>query len=485
MTVAAALIALIWLGRYLSGATAPSGPWRQVVGFMVTVKAIVLFWILVTARPGLTADLLFLLFSSLVLPGIYTRWLLVPLGLYRTAFALMRSACPFGSDGDFRANAVLWGALALARAPSHPSDIAWLRARLPSPSLDSLAHDAAEGVLYALAGDDTEARRLFGEVDDFRTGSLVARQAARDWLIIDVLRRRNYEAAIKLGKRVHGNLRWSWVVARIAERLAQKPGAAQDWKLRLLWLVAPRRRATLPLLRAALSVAPVATPVRAIHALPSDLPHALSALAEFVLRQKQTGAQPDRLQFQGIVRTIEGELAKPSWLDSLCRKTAGMPGAPPHAAEAAGQAFQRQLSERLVPLLESWPHLAATVESLPLIKQAIDSIDQRLQRDIQSRCKDYRTRTQERKLLPAAEEQHLWNQLVACATCLLKLSPERRVNVFLEMFSAVNNFAVHMHNPAEGSRLPHEMYGWLFRNAGGNREARDLALRNMQATAPR
>ncbi len=484
MKIVAALIALVWLARYLSGATTPLGPWRRIVAFMCLVKLIALAWFLSNARAGLTTDLLCLLFSPLILPGAYTQLLLVPLGLYRTAFALMRSTCPFGSDGDFRACAALWGALALARAPAHSSDIAWLRARLPSPSLDSLSHDAVEGVLCALAGDDAEARRLFREIDKFRTGSRHARKVARDWLVMDALRYRNYEAACKLGRRGRGSLRWSWVASRMAERLARQPDAASNWQLRLFWICAPRRRATLPLLRAALSVARVETPIRTTHALPADLPHALAALAEFVLRQKQANDKPDRLLFQGIVRTIESELAKPAWLDNLRRKTAGISGAAPNAAEAAGQVFRRQLSDRLVPLLESWPHLAATAESMPLIKLAIDSIDERLQRDIQSRCKDYRTRTRDKKLLPAADEQRLWEQLVACANCLLKLAPERRPSVFLEMFPAVNNFAVHMHKQAEGSRLPHDMYNWLFRNAGTNREARDLAARNMQATAP-
>lgn len=485
MMIIAGLIALVWLGRYLSGAAEPSGPWRQVMALNFGVKVIVVFWVLVTSRPGLNTYLLFLLFSPLLLPGIVTRWLLVPLGLYRTAFALMRSTCPFGSDGDFRANAALWGALALARAPSNASDLAWLRARLPSPSFETLAHEATEGILHALAGNDAEARRLFGEAGSYRTGSRQARMVARDWLVMDALRERNYEAAIKLGRRIRGNLRWSWVAAHMAERLAQKPDAAQDWKLRLLWLYAPRRRATLPLLRAALAVDRVDTQVRPRQPLPEDLPQALAALAEFVLRQKQADNKPERQLFQGIIRTIESELANPALLDKMRRKTAGIPGAAPQAAATACEAFRRQLAGRLVPILESSPQLAATAESLPLIKAAIDNIDQRLQRDIESRCKDYRTRTHERRLLPGADEQRLWDQLSGSANCLLKLAPERRPTVFLEMFAAVNNFAVHMHKEAQESRLPHEMYHWLFRNAGGNRDARDLAERNMRATAPR
>ena len=477
------LIGLIWLARFLSGTTEPTGPWRRVTAFMAAVKVVVIFFVIVTSRPGLNTDLLLLLFFPLALPNITARFLLVPLGLYRTTFALMRSTCPFGSEGDFRSNAALWGALALARAPSNSSDIAWIRARLPSPPLGALAHDATEGVLCALAGNDAEARHLLGEVDDFRTGSRQARIVARDWLVMDALRERNYEAAIKLGHRIRGNLRWSWVVAHMAERLAQKPGAATDWKLRLLWLYAPRRRATLPLLRAALAVTRVETMVRPRRPLPEDLPEALAALAEFILRQREADYKPDRQLFQGIVRTIDNELAKPAWQANLRRKTAGIPGAPPQAADTACQAFRRQLAGRLVPILESTPQLAATAETMPLIKEAIENIDQRLQRDIQSRCKDYRTRTLERKLLPATEEQRLWEQLSGSANCPLKLAPERRPTVFLEMFAAVNNFAVHMHKEAHGSRLPHDMVNWLFRNAGGNREARDLAERNMRATA--
>jgi hypothetical protein len=332
----------------------------------------------------------------------------------------------------------------------------------------------AAGLLAALRGERQQARCLL-LIADARTQRFTPRKAraiARDWLVADAARSGDWREVIRLGRRGRLSVRWSYAMARIAERLIGDPHACRDWLLWLCFLMAPRRRMTLSLLRRALAI-PVRSSPRpdAKPATSAGLPQALAGLAHALAHRRARDGQA----LAWSVSAVDGALdpVRPH-VEQRLSKLGGRTD-----ADAVISAFRQRLVGLMVPLLEEDPILARAADRGPIVDQAIEQVRLRLFRDIEAQCKDYNERTE--NLLDALFEWERWAKLRNAGDRLLALEPTAERTLFQAMYVPVCNYAVFQHNKCQRIPLAHDMFSWLLLHAEGDAAATQLLTKNAKA----
>jgi hypothetical protein len=418
-------------------------------------------------------------FILLLAPNFVLKQIVVRLGWPRFAYWVARTCGPAQSMHEAGVGAAFYGALALMRQPRSTQAIDWLAARANKTPAARGAGVVTAGLLAALRGDRHRARCLF-VVADALTPKLIAasvKVVARDWLVADAARVGDWHEVIRLGRRGRASLRWSYSLARIGERLTGDPKGPHDWLLWLCWMLAPRRRATLPLLRRALAAAPALEPAPAAASVGGELPDALADLARVIEgRFVQDGQSLAR-----SVRAVDGALDHPSTRALLQRRILAL-GAR-HDAEAIIAGFRSRLVDLIEPLIEELPRLAHGPDRGVLLDQAIDRTKAKLFRDIEARCRDYRERLARGNAMDALAEWEAWAVLRDSADRLLELAPVSKHALFHTMYTPMCNFAVFQHNVCKRVALAHQIFWWLRQHSESNLSASELLSKNMRVSA--
>jgi hypothetical protein len=413
----------------------------------------------------------------LLAPLVLLRLIVVPLGRPMIAYWMARCCWPIGSTQDLAVNATLFGALTLARNPRSAHMVDWLDLKLGRMTSPRGAAVVTAGLLAALRGDRQLARGLF-LVADTLAGRQIPRSArvvARDWLVVDAARVGDWREVIRLGCRGKGSRRWSYAVARIAERLVDDPQSSPDWQLWAFWAMAPRRRATLPLLRRAMATRPAAAQAVTEPSEAADLPHALAGLARACANRASADGESLGRAAGEIDAQLEGEQTR-----ALVQRRLLALGA--RGEEAILPSVRQRLADLLAPLLEHSPHLAGEHRPGTILAQATERVRTQLFRDIDSRCKDYDNRRKTENALSILEEWKIWALTRTAADCLLKLGPDSAGTLFLTMYVPVCNFAVFQQNKLKRTALAHDMYAWLLLHCHGDAAAAQLLQGNVRAS---
>jgi len=488
------IILIIWWFRRKSGTPFRIiylPPWilASIQKFCLLVLAIPIVAILsslasqVPFLPAATADTVIVALSvilSIVFcwPVAILEWVVVPLRLPRVAYWIGRLCLPVSFAGESVACGVIYGALAMARQGASDRQLDWLGRKLYRPKSLRGGGVVAAGLLAALRGDRPRACSLMFVADALPSQfvSRKARAIARDWLIVDAARAANLREVIRLGRRRRPTLRWSYTIARIAERLVGDKQAPPGWLLMLCWMLSPRRRANLPLLRRAL-----ATPRRldntiAEETVPADLPQALADLAKVCEHGDGNGAR--------LVAAIDGlraALDRPGTRDQIEQRLAALGAQPDADAIVAG--FRDGVVDLVAELLEARPSLAVEARREPMVEQAIARVRTRTFRDIEAQCKDYEVRTKSGDALDQIAEWETWAMLRHSADRLLELDPAAEAGMFETMWPVCNNFAVFQHNVCKRLPLAYEIYSWLHKHGQHIPSASQLAMKNMRAAS--
>jgi hypothetical protein len=472
------IVLLFWLFRRKSGGSQTHGLARVVsicvIRYFVTVA---LF-----ALPVLAPPIFILIWAvSLVLgtltwfPTLVLEWIIVPLRMPKAAYWIARTFFPLGFASEAIAGGVVYGAFALARKKPSAKDIDWLRRRLDRVQKLEGGGLLAAGLLAAVRGGRHQARCLLFIADSMppRGISRKARSVTRDWLVADAARTGQWREVIRLGRRRKQTLRWSYFMARLAERLVQSELGCSNGVLWLLWLWSPRRRATFPLLRRALATR--RTPGQLAQSASADLPHALGDLA----RTFKNSEIESSGRLASSIRAIDAALDAPDTRGAIERRLVAL-GAT-HDVEGVVASFREQLIQRLAMLFELSPHLASHEIQVPAAEAAIARVRSRLFRDIKARCEDYDGRKRAQTALDASAEWETWAALRNAAERLVQLDPSSEATLFEAMWRACNNFAVFQHNHCKRRTLAHEMYSWLHQHAQSDPSALQLLAKNMRA----
>jgi hypothetical protein len=473
------IVIIVFLASRRQGHSSPRVNRIFVVSFWKLLPLAVLFGFAVATGPvGLVwlvpAAILFLL------PSLILKNVVVPLGWPRFAYWAARCCYPMAVVNEYSAGAAVYGALALARTAPTPQSIDWLTDQIEQSQVQHGAAVAASGLLAALRGDRRQARSLLLVADALHREAIPAgaRVIARDWLVADAARIGNWPEIIRLD-RVGSRpaTRWSYVLARIGERLSGDPRGCYDWQLLVYWTVAPHRRATWPLLRRALAVRRVTKPagIEPPAAAPS-LPQALGHLA----RELDHAFARDGASFAAAVRAVDAALddpATPALADQRLRAL-GTNG----EAAAVISGLRMRLVDSLVPVIEESPRLARAEDRGSILDQAVERVRLRLFRDVEAQCKDYDARRNQQGYTKPLVEWETWAVLRDAGDRLLQLAPDSEIALFRAMYVSVCNFAVYQHNTYRRLPLAHDMYAWLHRHARSDPEATRLLLGNMKAS---
>jgi hypothetical protein len=412
-------------------------------------------------------------------PSLIIERIAVPLGLPRLAFWTTVGLRPLYVVSGAKSIAVCHAARALLRKrqPS-PERMAWLQEELSRAAKGRGATLVAEGFLAVLRRDLRTARALLRTADALHHSQTprTLRRATRDWLVADAAAAGNWDEVVARGVRADQKMRWSYAVGRMAQRLIGRGGAPYRATMIVLWIVAPRRIATFPLLRRALAASPP-KPALATEQAP-NLPYALGRLAG--LHDFPAGASNGRLL--EAVRMLEAALEAQE-TRAFVEKRALALGATRSGDALLGQ-FREQLETALGALLDEGAATRLPEEPPVLLSGAVRRARQRLLRELESYCNDYKQRT--RALIPLSEldEWRAWAMVRDSGERLLAIDPGSEATMYQVVYYAVCNFAVFQHNDMKRRGMAHQMFHWLHdraMNVGSVAESA-LTAKNMKAS---
>jgi hypothetical protein len=272
-------------------------------------------------------------------------------------------------------------------------------------------------------------------------------------------------------------MRWSYAMSRIAERLSGDKQACDAWVLWLCWIVAPRRRGTLALLRRALALPRLPTPSAVRQSACTDLPQALANLAHWL----QNPHAHDELPLIQAVRDIDSQIDSADTRALIQGRLSALSAQ--HDTDAVISSFRQSLANIFVSLIETSPALGRHTDQIAVLREARDGARRRLFRDIEAQCKDYDLRIKSQNALGALAEWELWARLRERADRLLLVDPASENVLFETMKFPVCNFAVFQHNTCKRIALAHEMYTWLRGHSHSDPAISQLLLKNIRAAA--
>jgi hypothetical protein len=412
-------------------------------------------------------------------PTLLIEAIAVPLGLPRLAFWVTVSLRPLYVVSGVKSIAVGHAARALLgeREPSLHR-IAWLQDELSRSAKGRGATLVAEGLLAVLRRDLRAARALLRTADTLHPSQTPRplRRAARDWLVADAAAAGNWDEVVTRGVRAHKKMRWSYAVGRMAQRLTGRAGAPWRATMIALWILAPHRLTTFSLLRRALG--PSASKPAPKADQDPNLAYALGRLAS--LHENPATASNGRLL--ETVRALEEALEAPQTRALVQRRALAL-GATRSPEDLLGQ-FREQIETALGTLLDEGAATQLPEDPPALLGGAVRRARQRLLRELESYCADYKQRAKAMIPLSELDEWRAWAHVRDSGERLLAIDPGSEAAMYQVVYFAVCNFAVFQHNDMKRRGMAHQMFDWLHdraMNVGSVSESA-LTAENMKAS---
>ncbi|WP_438016186.1 hypothetical protein WMF18_35885 [Sorangium sp. So ce315] len=483
---------------------APGAPSRGAAGAWSTPVTLVLVPIAVPLAIGLAAGqlwcaLLLAPLAPLIAPWLVARHAIIPLGLPRAAYyvALLSD---WTWRADRRGGAALAAAWALCRARRpDPAAEAWISERLEGTGRDDAGRGgdggaaaaaraeplrgagvAAGAMLAAYRGDIEGARALFDSVAslDERACPRQARRIAAGWLAAEAASRGDWAAVVE--RALEGGGRELALLGAVAARLLGEPTAPGALELWLRWLAAPRRRATLPLVRRALAAgdgAPRPEPEQpepcAARVAEGDLwSRAVLLHATLLLRPRGKVSGDDLRRLGGAWdAALEDERAQAELRErALSLGASGAQAALGPLARAVEEDLAAALRAARVPRA-AWDDLGAT------IGRTRRRLRDELLSEVEIACDALRRRVDARRELPALSEWREWTALRAQYEAAAELvGAEFRRLAFPKLHADVCHAAVWLFNTRKERAIGNAMFRWLLAEAEALEDSRLVGL---------
>ena len=194
---------------------------------------------------------------TMMIPPLATtliRLVLVPAGCARAAYHAALYARVSSDPAAFALCAAAW-------ASRDGTSVAWVEAKRDQRKPLGDGEIAATALLAANRSDDATARALLRSLDMIVERHPIVRELAGEWLACDAAERGAWRELFDDA----ANARWpatplGFLLEGIAARHLGAAGAPSALELWSRWLIAPRRRETLPLVREALAAVPPDAP---------------------------------------------------------------------------------------------------------------------------------------------------------------------------------------------------------------------------------
>lgn len=429
------------------------------------------------------------------------RYALVPLGAARAAYYLGTLAW---NGRDPAAYGLCCAAWAFAHRPT-PAAEAWIARRRAARVPLGDGEIAATALLVAGRGDLDTARQLLRSLDSMVEVHPAVRELAGEWLAVDAAARGAWrELADEAAAARWPATALTFLLEGIALRRVAAAGAPRGLELWARWIVAPRRRATWPLLALA-DARPAAPPSpraaggsesAGAHADP-HAPGAASApaptpLAHAVARHLaivEPGAEPPAAaELAAAVGAWDAALLSPATAAWLARRSIEL-DAPVGSVDRALREVASAVTAELAQVADAH-QLAPPADGGPRGPVG-EGVARRLRHGRLDALEQAFTRWAERRHSgePRAAIDE-WRELVALRHAYTAITTaggaELRRLAFPHAHSAGSNMAAWLWNTRQEYALSHAISRWLLAEAlaVGDAEAIELGHRNCSLAVP-
>ena len=420
-------------------------------------------------------------------PWPFTKWVLIPLGMPRLAFAVTHLAILVWPGRPHRGAFVAASWAALRSKRDEEKFLGWMEAQLGRRTNFGSCEVTAYGLIAAKRGHIKDARTLMGSVILLETRWDMAQRLSREWLVAEAIGRGAWQQAHQIVARTSSftQTRASLLLGAIAGRLTGKEEVS-DRTLWALWLLGPRRRQTMDLVKRATRHAAGATEGMApseviLPAFGDDL-HRGALLLHAALHQRDS----KRLTVKDLCRLAQAwdRALEAESLRGLIQGRAQALGTPPEAAT-------RELAEDIQEDLSQWirtSHLAlGTIrERGPTLNGAIKKLGDELLSKLELSAKILRERIDSRRALSIIDEWREWLDLQMQAQSIAQVGEHklRRLS-FAAVHGPLCGLAVWLFNDRGQRHAAHAIFRWLLKEARavGDTEAVQLQESNVSASA--
>jgi hypothetical protein len=471
------------------------GPWAVIVWFYLA-PATALFASMELARhPWLLVQVAATF--VLLLPWPLARLVLIPLGRVRLAYWLT-----YASDVTFRRDrrggAALAGAWALARQRVRDeADTKWILRRLAAAAPLQGASLFASGLVLAALDDLEGARALIQGVLRFPgpDGRRVVRQLACDWLAALSAERGDWETVARLGRTRGQGGRATWLLSGAAQVLLREPAAPGRLGLWWRWVLAPRRRATLPLVRRALAARETPAPEPDEDAPAPRVEGGMgvpaargSTLDTALLRHAWALGQPARAlrakDVRAVTRSWDLALEDAATFRWLVGRTAELGSLRiEHAIDLPVlDRVVRTVADDLAGVaLAARVRLASLDDEGEIAERVRESVRERLLSDVEAASDAIRRRVDRRIELEVVDERREWRALCALYARGVRLGgADCRRLAFAKVYPDAAHFALWLWEVREQRHLANAIFRWLLGEAEavGDAQAAEAQRRN-------
>lgn len=423
-------------------------------------------------------------FAGIVIVWPLARYVLAPLGLVRPAYYVALGS--WKATEDKVGTALLTASVALHRRPAFdPAEAAWLEEKIQSEVPLRGGAIAAAASVASARGDRGGARALFRSVRalDPRACTPFARHVASEWLAADAAERGAWEEVLAIGDDPAFAGPAARLLAGVAKRLLGRPGAPGRHALLRLWLLAPRRRRTFPIVERALSVPDGASP------LPDDDADALAP--EAPAGDALARAIAEHVRLLSMRRPTPADVVRAGRAFDAAFEEGALPAELDRRAEQLGAAraghalacFREDVEESLFQVLVA--HDIALDDTAMDLGVLATSAQRRLRNEtlavIEALSDAVRTRVNERRALPAIDEWREAASLRAAYERGVALGgPELRYLAFTKVHADLCALAVWLFNDRKERPIGNAMFRFLLDEARavGDTEAIELQTRN-------
>jgi hypothetical protein len=481
-----ALVAIAAARAVRNGQPQPTSPgtWILLWKFVVIVMTIFLAMAfdIHNRLAGLAVQTALLLYC---LPTLLLGPLLVRLGMPRLTYWTMRCCTPMHYAGNQHVGAMLYATLTATRMRDPSTACAWLEKRFQAKPVTGVLGQTILGHLAAAQGDRVTAQCLFESIDarPIPSRRSIARVTAQDWLVMDAARRGDWFAAVRYATRSGSTSRWSRAVGAMAQIIEGVGARPSNWRLRLLWLVAPRRLWLRPLLQRALAGS-IQEPDPDIPP-PRDLPAALTLFAEVLAKAAQRPGAVSSSEFVAAVRWVTNRLENTDMKVQVGQRLAALDATLTANTDSVLSAFKTDVVKLILPVVGADPKLVVAGRDQPLIAEAVRDLQGRAFESIEMRTRDLAGRAEKKHSLEILSEWQSWALLCDEANRLLALQPVVKATLFEAMYRPLVSYAVFQHNEKQRPAFAQDIFRWLRAQAGGNRQAVELLDRNIACYQPR
>lgn len=417
-------------------------------------------------------------------PWFFASRVLVPLGLPRVAYQWIRYTYDVSAKIEHRGLAPVAAAWALCRQPKLDEDAAaWLEAEIAKAEPLRAAGLLAAGLLRSARGDAEGARRLIESIGglDRRVRPPVVERVAASFLVADAAARGEWLRAAERGLTLGEGGREAWLLSGVAQCLLLEPMAPDRLGLWLRWALAPRRRATLPIVRRALAALDGAfvepedeQPRRVVVETDAGDPFATALLLHASMLRKETAP----------VTADEVRTLGHAWdqvLGDRATERAVAERALSIGASGAASALARlraSVEDDLGDLvLAAGLPLADLGPRGGLLERVRLRVRDRLLAEVELASDAIRRRCDDKRALPAIDEWREWIGLVAHYERGVRLSgADFRRLAFAKVHPDACALAVWLFNDRSQRPLGNAMFRWLLGEAQAVDDARAVAL---------